>query len=214
MTTLIDPKDREIVDAFLRLYYDRGVWKDTFWLGVPALKCPLDLWVYQEVIFQVRPDVIIECGTYEGGSAGFLASICDLLRRGRVITIDIEPRNARPKHKRVKYIRGSSTATRTLQLVRREVRPNDRVLVILDSDHTKEHVLNEMRLYAPFVCVGSYLIVEDTCVNGNPLLPDFGPGPMEAVQEFLSERRDFEVDRSREKFFVTLNPSGWLRRVT
>ncbi len=213
MTALLDPKDGEIVDAFHRLYYDRAVWKDTFWLGVPALKCPLDLWVYQEVMFEVKPDIIIECGTYEGGSAFFLASICDLLGRGRVITIDIEPGDARPKHKRVKYVLGSSTAPRTLELARREVKPGNRVLIILDSDHSKENVLNEMRLYAPLVTSGSYLIVEDTNINGNPVYPEFGPGPMEAVSEFLSQNGDFEIDSSREKFLMGFNPRGWLRRV-
>jgi cephalosporin hydroxylase len=210
---LIGSNQGEVIDSFHRLYYDRRVWKDTFWLGVPALKCPLDLWVYQELMFEVKPSVIVECGTYDGGSAAFLASICDLLKRGRIITIDIELREGRPKHRRVKYFLGSSTAPETVDFVRREIRPRDTVLVILDSDHRRDHVLEEMRLYAPLVTAGSYLIVEDTNINGNPVYPAFGPGPMEAVQEFLSDRHDFEVDRSREKFFVTFNPGGWLRRV-
>jgi len=85
-------------------------------------------------------------------------------------------------------------------------------LVILDSDHSKAHVLQEMELYAPMISVGSYLIVEDTNLHGHPVLPEFGPGPMEAVAEFLPKNPDFIVDRSREKFFMTFNPGGYLKR--
>jgi cephalosporin hydroxylase len=84
--------------------------------------------------------------------------------------------------------------------------------VILDSDHERDHVLNELRLYAPLVSAGSYLIVEDSNVNGHPVVSDFGPGPAEAVEQFLAETEEFEVDRSREKFFLTFNPSGYLRK--
>jgi cephalosporin hydroxylase len=88
-----------------------------------------------------------------------------------------------------------------------------RVLVVLDSDHSRDHVLAELRAYAPLVTPGSYLVVEDTNVNGHPVYEAFGPGPMEAVQDFLKERDDFEVDRSREKFLLTFNPGGWLRKL-
>jgi cephalosporin hydroxylase len=87
------------------------------------------------------------------------------------------------------------------------------VLVLLDSDHRRDHVLAELRAYAPMVTPGSYLVVEDSNINGHPVYEDFGPGPTEAVQDFLKERDDFEVDRSREKFLLSFNPGGWLRRV-
>jgi len=87
------------------------------------------------------------------------------------------------------------------------------VMVILDSNHDKDHVLNELRSYNRFVTKGSYLIVEDTDFNGHPVLPDYGPGPMEAVKAFLSENKDFEVDKSREKFFLTFNPRGYLKKI-
>jgi len=213
LTHSLGQHTNRITDNFNRLYYDSRIWEHTYWLGTPALKCPMDLWVYQELIVEVRPDVIVECGTWDGGSAMFLASICNLLKHGRIVTIDIDPREHRPKHKRVKYITGSSVAPDVIETVLRQINRKDRVLVILDSDHSKTHVLSEMRAYAPLVTVGSYLIVEDTNINGHPVYPEFGPGPMEALEEFLAERDDFEIDPSREKFVVTFNPKGWLRRV-
>ena len=86
-------------------------------------------------------------------------------------------------------------------------------MVILDSDHGKDHVLNELRTYSPFVTKGSYLIVEDTNINGHPVLHDFGPGPMEAVEDFLKENQNFTVDKSKEKFYLTFNPKGYLRKI-
>jgi len=96
--------------------------------------------------------------------------------------------------------------------VRRAVAEDDRVLVLLDSDHSKDHVLAELRAYSGFVTAGSYLIVEDTNIGGHPVSTDAGPGPMEAVDEFLAENRTFAIDESKEKFFLTFNPRGYLRR--
>ena len=204
--------NRRVVDPFHRLFYNCGwiTWSDRKWLGVPTQKCSLDLWVYQEILEEVRPAVIVECGTAFGGSALYLASICDLLGHGEVITIDVEPYPDRPVHDRITYVSGSSTAAATIEQVTTLVADREPVLVILDSDHTKSHVLGELRLYAPLVSRGSYLIVEDTNVNGHPVLKDFGPGPAEAVDEFLAEQSDFFVDGAREKYFVTFNPKGYL----
>jgi cephalosporin hydroxylase len=205
-----------IVDAFHRLYYDQPeqTWDNIKWMGVRTQKCPMDLWLYQEIIFELQPDIIIETGTCAGGTTLFLATICDVLDRGRIFTIDIDPSPTRPKHKRIRYLLGSSTDPEIVDRVRGHIRPKNRVMAILDSDHSKDHVLNEIHAYAPMVTPGSYLIVEDTNINGHPVNPEFGPGPMEAaVHEFLSESRDFEVDHSREKLLLTFNPGGWLRRV-
>jgi cephalosporin hydroxylase len=157
---------------------------------------------------------VIETGTADGGSAYYLASLMDLLDRGRVITIDIENKPGRPRHPRIQYVHGSSTDTEIVQAVGREAGAAGNVLVILDSDHSRDHVLAEMRVYSPHVSIGSYLIVEDSNVNGHPVRKDHGPGPMEAIKEFLKERSDFEVDETREKFFLTFNPSGYLRRLS
>lgn len=203
---------RIVVNGFHRLYYTSQVWDDTYWLGIKCEKCPLDLWVYQEIINDVHPDIIIESGTSMGGSALFLASICDLVNRGKVITIDILKREI-PKHERIKYVIGSSVAEQTINEIRSLVNSKEKVMVILDSDHSMEHVLKELRIYSRFVSVGSYLIVEDTNINGHPVLPDFGPGPMEAVEEFLRQNDSFVIDESKQKFYLSFNPRGYLLKV-
>jgi cephalosporin hydroxylase len=211
----------EIVRRFHRMYYRLGTrtWANTRWLGVQTLKCPLDLWVYQEIIYETRPDVIIECGTAMGGSAHFFACLCDVMGyregpgSGRVITIDKEERADRPHHPRITYLTGSTLAPEIVETVRQSVRDEDRVMVVLDSDHTKDHVLAELRIYGPLVTLGNYLIVEDTNLNGHPVEREFGPGPMEAVEEFLASQDGFAVDSSREKFLLTFNPGGFLERV-
>lgn len=207
------PLEASIIRAFHRLYYSSGsrTWSNTYWLGTQTQKCPLDLWIYQEILHELRPAAIIETGTASGGGALFLASLCDLLGRGEVITVDIEERR-RPSHPRLTYVSGSSTAPEVVARVKELVGDRAPVLVILDSDHSRTHVLEELQRYAPLVTSGSYLIVEDTNVNGHPVLPDFGPGPMEAVEEFLATSGEFSVDAGREKFMLTFNPRGFLRK--
>jgi cephalosporin hydroxylase len=202
-----------LTEDFHRLYYGTPsrTWQNTSWLGTPTEKCPLDLWVYQELITRVRPDLIVETGTCEGGSALFLASICDLLGHGRVITIDVSSRRGRPQHRRITYLKGSSTSPKVLRRVIDEA--TGVTMVILDSDHSRAHVRAELGAYGPLVTLGSYLIVEDTNINGHPADPQFGPGPMEAVEEFLALSPSFLSDPECEKFFMSFNPCGYLRRV-
>jgi cephalosporin hydroxylase len=203
-----------ITREFHRLYYNSGprTWSNTYWLGTAAQKCPLDLWIYQELLHELRPAIIVETGTADGGSALFLASICDLLGHGSIVSVDVRAKAGRPEHDRITYLTGSSTAPEIRRQVEELVGDRAPVLVILDSDHARDHVLEELRIYAPLVTPGSYVIVEDTNVNGHPVSPEFGPGPMEAVGEFLREAHEFSVDRSQEKFFLTFNPGGYLRR--
>jgi len=209
------PSSGRVTRRFHRLYYDRRreTWRNTTWLGTEVLKCPLDLWIYQELVHELRPDWIIETGTAFGGSASYLASLCELVGHGRVLSIDIETRPDRPSHPRIEYLTGSSIAPETLAEVRRRVRPEERTVVILDSDHSRDHVLAELRAYHPLVGLGSYCIVEDSNVGGHPVAPELAPGPMEAIRAFLAENDAFAVDRSREKFYLTFNPSGFLKRV-
>ena len=206
----------DIVERFTEIYYDGALFgetrADTRWLGVRTDKCPLDLWIYQELLHELRPDLIVETGTAFGGSALYFASLCDLLGHGQVLTIDMQEQEGRPEHPRLEYFRGSSVAPETLAHVRRRAEAAQTVLVVLDSDHRKEHVLEELRLYAPLVTPGSYIVVEDTILNGHPVSPEFGPGPMEAAEEFVRGDSSFEADRRREKLYLTFNPKGYLRR--
>jgi cephalosporin hydroxylase len=209
--------EQEAVDAFHTCWYNNWnrTWEQVHWLGAKALKCPLDLWIYQELLYRIHPDVVIECGTAFGGGAAFLASIMDLLDHGRVVTVDLlgtEEFPQRPAHPRITYLKGSSTDLATLDRVKEHIGTDAVVLVILDSDHREAHVTAELELYAPLVSSGSYLIVEDTNVNGHPVVPEHGPGPMEALNAFLPTHPEFEVDEGCEKFFMTFNPNGYLRR--
>jgi len=207
---------RFIVNQFHRLYYHtpvpRRTWHDTFWLGVQLFKCPTDLWIYQEIIYELKPDVIVECGTARGGSALYFASILEMIGKGRVVSIDVIDRGGRPQHPRIDYLTGSSVAADILATVKNAVAGSECVVAILDSDHTMGHVLEEMRSYGTLVTPGSYLIVEDTNVNGHPVAPQFGPGPMEAVDAFLTENDEFEVDSRGDKYHLTFNPRGYLRK--
>jgi cephalosporin hydroxylase len=206
---------KRIVEDFHKLYYNSKsqTWGNTFWLGVPCFKCPLDPWIYQEIVYQLRPDLIIECGTAAGGTALFLATICELVDRGIVVTIDIEDYQSRPRHDRIRYLKGSSISKEVLTQVKGFADNAHSTIVILDSDHSRDHVLQELRMYSEFVSVGSYIIVEDTNIGGHPVKADFGPGPAEAVEEFLRENNKFVVDRTHEKFYLTFNPNGYLKKI-
>jgi cephalosporin hydroxylase len=139
--------------------------------------------------------------------------MCDLVRHGRIVSIDIEHRKGRPEHGRIQYLLGSSTTQDTVQRVKQGIGPKDSVMVILDSDHRAAHVRDELKTYAPLVTKGQYLIVEDTNVNGHPVFHHHGPGPMEALLEFLEGDQDFVIDEEKEKFLLTFNPRGYLLKV-
>ena len=214
---LVSPSvEADVVRDFHKLYYNSYLFSKGFantkWFGIPTLKCPLDLWLYQELIVDLRPHVLIETGTCNGGSALFLASMCDLVGNGRVITVDIEHREGRPTHPRIRYVHGSSVDDKIIAEIRKSIQPDEKVIVFLDSNHEKDHVLEELKLYRDFVTPGSYIIVEDTNINGHPVSPDFGPGPMEAIEEFLNMDSSFQVDKDKEKFYLTFNPRGFLLR--
>jgi len=111
------------------------------------------------------------------------------------------------------FTKGEEVSGKMIAKVKGLIRPGDKVMVVLDSDHHQSHVLKEIQLYSPLVTVGSYLIVEDTNINGHPVIPKYGAGPWEAVAEFLRSNRDFVVDETRERYGFTFNPGGWLKRV-
>jgi cephalosporin hydroxylase len=221
----IDPAKAEEVKQFTNqviswfnqaYYFDRSrTWGSTQWMGVPVHKCPTDLWVYQEILFETRPNLIIETGTASGGSALFLAQVGAMLGGIRVVTVDLHnSRSAErlPIHPNITYLTGSSTDPAIVASVRSHIRPGDRVMVALDSDHSQVHVRAELETYALMVSSGCYLVVEDTNVNGHPVYPLHGPGPWEAVAEWLPGHPEFEVDQRRERLMLTFNPGGYLKR--
>jgi cephalosporin hydroxylase len=211
--------EKEVVDLYHQAFYNSpNTWRLNKWLGILTEQNPNDVWIVQEIIVETRPDFIIETGTLCGGSAALWSTILEQVNpEGRVITIDImdqaqQARKLPIVQKHVDFLLGSSTATDIINDVKNRVE-GKKVLVILDSDHSKQHVLNELAAYAPLVTVGSYLIVQDTDINGHPVARTFGPGPMEALAEFLAANRDFVPDRGRERLMFTQNPNGYLKRI-
>jgi cephalosporin hydroxylase len=185
---------------------------ETTYFGVTALKSPMDFWVYQEIIFDMKPDIILEIGNNQGGSTLALAHMCDLLKHGKVIGLDIDHRNI-PEivtgHSRITLIEGD--ACESFGAVRRLIAENDRVLIIEDSSHTYENTLNVLNTYSSLTKRGDYFIVEDSiCYHGLEVGPK--PGPYEAVEKFISESDCFEIDRTKESFLITWNPKGYLKR--
>jgi len=212
----LSASEREIVKRYARLFAEK---KNTFWpnrwLGLNTQQNPNDVWVTQEIISEVGPDFIIEAGTYQGGSATLWAMVLEQVNpKGRVITIDIKDRSFVARklpivQRRVDFILGSSTAPDVVAEITERTR-GKRVMVILDSDHTREHVSAELAAYAPLVGIGSYLIVQDT---GGVMIQNPNPGPRQALDDFLETHPEFEPDRNRERMLLTMHPKGYLRRV-
>jgi len=182
------------------------------YFGVGAIKNPLDWWIYQEIIYETKPDVIIEIGNYSGGTLLALAHMCDLRDYGIVIGVDINhdliPAKVK-QHKRIKLVTGD--ACQQFETIKSLVEKDDRVIIIEDSAHTYENTLNVLRLYSTLVKVGDYFIVEDSiCRHGLDIGQN--PGPYEAINTFLDENSNFIADRNRERFLITWNPKGFLWR--
>jgi cephalosporin hydroxylase len=205
--------------AYLEWFYGTHVWKSLHYRGVRTLKLPLDMWNYQEIIFENNLHWVVETGTRHGGSALFFA---DLLaggnREGGVVSIDVSHDDlslVAAAHQRIKFLLGDSASDPILQQVKALV-PDQRrggLLLILDSDHAASHVLRELETWVPWLRRGDYLIVEDTIVNGHPVRPDFGPGPYEAVVEYLARHPGrLQPDPAREhKFACTFAASGYFK---
>lgn len=209
--------EQAIVDAFHRLYYDERVeGRQTVllsWFGHRILKCPFDIWTYQEIVHETKPELIVECGTRYGGGALYLASLLDLRGGpGEVLTIDITAMKNRPVHPRIRYVMGSTLDPAIVARVR-EAAAGKRTMVILDSDHSATQVAAELAIYPELVSTGCYLIVDDANLGGHPVLPEHGPGPTEALDAWYPTQTDFVIDRSRERFMLSLNPRGFLKRV-
>lgn len=209
---------KEVTDRFHQVYYDGQSWEQNVWLGVKAQQNPNDAWIIQELIHEQKPDFIVETGTLQGGSALLWLTILEQVNpNARVITVDIEDQvtTARdhPLWKKVDVVLGSSTDPGVIAEVKRRV-GNGKVLLILDSLHTRDHVLRELELYSPLVGVGGYIVVQDSNLNGRPVMPEYGPGPGEAVDDFLAKNKSFVQDRQRERLLMTMHPGGYLKRVS
>jgi cephalosporin hydroxylase len=183
-------------------YRDPGPPRVT-WLGVEALKCPLDLWIYQELITQLKPAVVIEGGTCAGGSALFMATVMDALGAGEVITMDFDGDENRPKHSRITYVLGDTLKFETFQKVANLVGDKRPRMLILDDGHSHEHVAAELDIYHGLLEPGDILIVEDT---------DLG-GPFWGLQAFFDKHpeREWVKLTEAEKLKLTFNPQGYWR---
>jgi cephalosporin hydroxylase len=194
------------------------------WLGIPIIQLPEDMVAMQELIWKVRPDVIVESGVAHGGALMLYASILELLGRGKVVGVDIEIRKynrlaieAHPLSHRIQLIESDSLSDEAQDAVRAAIRPGDTVMVALDSNHTREHVRGELERYSPFVTPNSYLVVFDAVMALVADAPSAGEhwdedNPLEAVRDFLAGNDDFEVDRSFERLAVSYCQGGFLRR--
>jgi cephalosporin hydroxylase len=169
------------------------------------------------VIFETKPTVLIETGSFAGGSSLFFAHQFDTMGLdGRIISIDTQPHGPPlATHERICFIRGSSVDWAVGKKVRSLLEPSDKVMAIFDSNHTTEHVYKEMLAYWRAVSVGCYMIVQDTNLGGNPVVNDVvpGEGPAGAVKRFLAENDCFQIDKSKERYYMTFYPGGWLRKI-
>lgn len=186
-------------------------WAETYWLGKQVVKCPMDLWVYQEILMETKPDLLIETGTSGGGSAFFFATIMDQIGSGQIVTVDtVKYEELRPAHPRITYLTGSSVDMGIAAEIC-AMASGKRVMVSLDSLHTYGHVAREIALYGNLIAPGGYLVVEDTgwCAE-NSASTGWAD---QAVREFLAAHDDFAVDLTREKHLLTSNHRGWLKRI-
>ena len=208
----------QTVRRFTELYHDLRdqTLGRTRWLGVTVVKTPADLVILQEIIAETRPNLIIETGVLAGGSAFFFATMFDLAGiDGKVIGVDVDLRAVNPyirDNPRIELIEGSSTDPEVVAQLSERAKGH-RVMVDLDADHRAEHVAAELRALAPLVSPHCYLVVEDTWI-GRTVRFDQGPGPADALEEWLAEGQPFEVDRWRERLLLTGMAGGYLRRLS
>jgi cephalosporin hydroxylase len=208
-------KDKELKRKSLEWMVLAHKWKYNYnftWLGRPIIKYPNDIILMQELIWKIKPDLIVDVGIAHGGSIIFCASLLELIGKGEVIGIDIDIREhnkceieKHPMIKRIRMIEGSSISKEIISELKKIVKNIEKVMVFLDSNHTHNHVLKELELYSSFVTIGSYIVVSDTLVEYFPKgyfsdRPwDVGNNPLTAIREFLSKNDNFKIDHSIDK---------------
>lgn len=207
---------KRITDDFHKMYYGSShTWNEgnTKYMGIPCFQNPLDMWILAEIIFETKPTVIVECGSAMGGSSLFFAHIIDNAKiDGKVFSIDVKDMSM-AKHPKIRKMVGMSTSAMIFRNISDEITPDDKVMVVLDSDHRTENVLKEMQIYSNLVTPGCYMVVMDSNLGGNPInLPEIGDGPMKAIEAFLKLDERFEIDVEKEKFYFTFCPNGYLRK--
>lgn len=209
----------KISDDFHKYYEENKLWANLNWMGIPMWKLPFDAIIVQDLIYKIRPDYIIETGTGMGGSSAFYSTICETISHGKVITVDIENKHQlqyipEKIRERISFIHSSSTDSGAVVSIYNKCNFKKN-LVILDSWHTEDHVLKELLLYCDLVPVNSYIIVEDSHVNGHPIEWRWGKGPHEAIHEFLKTEKgkNFIIDKKCENQIMTFNPDGFLKRI-
>ncbi|MBN2704897.1 MAG: class I SAM-dependent methyltransferase [Deltaproteobacteria bacterium] len=203
--------------GWLEYHQRKVVFDKVSWMGVPTLKNVLDLWIYQELIVSLRPDLIIEMGSFKGGSTLYLAHLLDQLGHGRVISVDLDHSSFMAEHHRISTLTGSTQDPMVIARLR-QAAAGQTVMLIHDADHSYEMVLADLRIYADLVSKKSYFIVEDGVVDlfsedsrlGSTM---GGPGPLPAVRDFLSEDKRFIIDRDCERYLLTYNPCGYLKKI-
>ena len=195
-----------------------NTWPKNTYLGYEILQCPLDMQLYQEIIFREKPDFILQTGVCGGGSIVYFSSILDMMnapKSTKVIGIDLvlSDQAKTIKNDRVLLFEGSSTDQEIFKTVTKLVE-GKKGLIILDSDHSKDHVSKELSMYNELVGLGCRLVVEDTNLNGNPVYPAFGPGPFEAVCDFLSVNNNFiSDDKLWKRNLFSFHQYGWLKKI-
>ncbi len=223
-------KDKKLKNLGIEFIIDSAKYSYSYnfsWLGRPIIQYPQDIVAMQEIIWEVKPDLIIETGIAHGGSLIFYASLLELIGKGKVLGIDIDIRKHNrekiEKHsmfKRIKMIEGSSVDEKVIKQVEKIAKKHNKIMVCLDSLHTHNHVLEELRLYSKFVSENSYLVVFDTIVEYMP--KDFfkdrpwnkGDNPATAVKQFLKNNKEFIIDEKIEnKLLITVAPGGYLKRI-
>jgi cephalosporin hydroxylase len=206
------PVPDDLRSAFTEAVWRNLPWRDTTWLGDPIQTAPTDLFAYQEILSRVRPDWVVEVGASDGGRAAFLASICELMGHGQVLSLRSPEAPEPARHPRLRIDREPPLDPGTRRRVH-ELVGDGNAVVVLGACTDRATTIWQFDAYADLVSVGSYVVVTDTVVNGRPVWPSFGPGPSEAVKQILGRRGEFVPDPGMEKYALSFNPGGFLRRV-